>query len=59
METVIANIKHAIRCKELITIGGGLFSASELQFIVDMYQEKEKQTARHMGADYADENKPA
>jgi hypothetical protein len=50
MKTVIANIKHAIRGKEQITIGGGVFSAHEFQFIVDQYEtDKQKEEQRHNG----------
>lgn len=37
LKTVIANIKHAIRNNETVEIGGGLFSSTELQSLVNMY----------------------
>lgn len=37
LKTIIANIKRAIRDRETVKIGGGLFDSSELQSIVNMY----------------------
>jgi len=34
MDTILANLKYAIRNKETITIGGGDFSANELKEVV-------------------------
>ena len=31
MDTFMANLKHAIQNRESVTIGGGVFSATELQ----------------------------
>ena len=38
MKTLIANIKYAIRNKEIITIGGGVFTPDEMQQIVNLYE---------------------
>lgn len=37
LKTLIANIKYAIRNRETVSIGGGLFDATELQTLVDLY----------------------
>jgi len=42
MKTLIANIMHAIRNKETVTIGGGEFNADELRQIVDLYEAAKK-----------------
>ena len=38
MKTLIANIKYAIRNKEIITVGGGVFTPDEMQQIVNLYE---------------------
>ena len=38
MKTLIANINHAIRNNEQITIGGGMFSAHELYNVIQLYE---------------------
>ena len=38
MKTLIANVTHAIRNNETVTIGGGEFSSTELYRIVQIYE---------------------
>jgi hypothetical protein len=38
MKTLIANVMHAIRNNETVTIGGGEFSSTELYRIVQIYE---------------------
>lgn len=38
MQTIIANIKHAIRNRETVTIGGGEFNSQELCTIIQLYE---------------------
>ena len=42
MDSIIANIKYAIRNKENVNIGGGIFTPAELQKIVDLYNQSLK-----------------
>jgi hypothetical protein len=42
LETIIANIKQAIRNRESVTIGGGVFTPQELQTLIDLYNEHNK-----------------
>lgn len=39
MDTFIANLKHAIRNRETVTIGGGEFTPQELQEVVKKLEE--------------------
>ena len=39
LETIIANIKKAIRDREITEIGGGYFTAGELQALIDFYNK--------------------
>lgn len=39
MDTFIANLKHAIRNREPVTIGGGEFTPEELQGILNDIEE--------------------
>lgn len=45
MDTFIANLKHAIRNQEIISIGGGKFSRSELKAIVAELEAAQKNAA--------------
>lgn len=38
MKTLIANINHAIRNNEQITIGGGVFPAHELYNVIQLHK---------------------
>lgn len=38
MKTIIANIKHATRNNESVSIGGGIFQADELVKLVKLYE---------------------
>lgn len=38
MKTIIANIQHAIRNRETVTIGGGQFDATELYPFIQLYE---------------------
>jgi hypothetical protein len=35
MKTFISNMKHAVRNRESVTIGGGTFESSELAAVID------------------------
>jgi hypothetical protein len=37
METILANINHAIRNRETVTIGGGQFDADDLRKLVKLH----------------------
>lgn len=39
MDAFIANLKHAIRNREAVTIGGGVFTPQELQDVVKKLEE--------------------
>lgn len=45
MDTILANLKYAIRNKETVTIGGGDFSAAELKVMVAALEASQAQAA--------------
>jgi len=45
MDTILANLKHAIRNKETVTIGGGDFSAKDLKEVVTALEASQAQAA--------------
>ena len=56
MKTFIANMKHAIRNHESVTIGGGTFESNELAAVIDHIERL--QQAAELALDQ-DKNKEA
>lgn len=48
MKTFLANLKHAVRNKETVTIGGGEFTPKELEPVVNALESFPPQQVRRM-----------